>query len=57
MLEKYNDYLTVSDIIEILPISRLTVYKLIKSSELKAFKVGKKNLIPKKELIRFIKNS
>ncbi len=54
MLEEYKDVLTTNDIAKILSTSLQTVRNLIKSKQIKAFKVGRGYRITKKDLISYI---
>ena len=42
MLYKYSDILTASDVMEILSISKNTLYKMIRSHQLPAFRLGER---------------
>lgn len=50
-------YLTVSDVMKILRISRTTAYGYIKSRRLKSFKVGRLVRIKAEDLERFIESA
>ena len=45
---KNTEFLTTSELAKILGISRIAVYKKIKTGRIKAIKIGKNNVIPKK---------
>jgi excisionase family DNA binding protein len=45
---KNNEFLTTSELAKILGISRIAVYKKIKKGQIKAIKIGRNNVIPKK---------
>ena len=51
-----DEILTVNDVAEILYIGKNTVYSLLQSGELKAFRIGKSWRIPRESLNRFIIN-
>lgn len=48
MFENYDDVIGIEDLMEVLDIGRSNAYKLLKSGELKSFKIGKVYKIPKK---------
>ena len=54
MLEKYNDVLTINDIMDILQIGRNSAYKLINSGEIKSLRVGRNIRIPKVFLLDYL---
>lgn len=54
MLEKYNDVLTINDVMEILKIGRNSAYKLINSGEIKSLRIGRKIRIPKVFLLDYL---
>lgn len=54
ILEEYGDILTVEDIMEILHVGRNTAYKLVNMNVIPSFKVGKRYLIPKKNLYVYL---
>lgn len=49
-----NVILTPEDVMERLDIGKNTMYSLLKSGEIKAFKIGRKWKIPSKELNAYI---
>lgn len=51
-----NDILTPEDVMEYLDIGKNSVYDILNSGELKAFKIGRKWKIPRKELDNYINN-
>ena len=51
-----DEILTVNDVAEILYIGKNTVYSLLQSGELKAFRIGKSWRIPREALTQFIIN-
>lgn len=53
MFDEYPDILTVSDIQRALGIGRNTVYKLLKSKQIKSIRIGNKYKIPKRCLIAY----
>lgn len=57
MLEKYNDVLTVSEVAEILHVSKHLIRSLIKNNNLKGFMIGREYRVSKKELINYIDNN
>lgn len=54
MFTEFNDVVTVDDVTKMLHVSRVTVYKLLKSGEIRTLKVGKKYIIPKQSVIDFL---
>ena len=57
MLKNYKDILSVEDLCEILSIGKNTAYRLLKSGEIKAIRIGKVYKIPKECLINYLKKS
>ena len=49
-ITKNNNFYSVSELADLLGISRVAVFKKIKKGQIKAFKVGRNYVIPKKEL-------
>lgn len=55
---KYDDVMTVSDLMEYLAIGKNTAYKLLKEGQIKSFKIGRVYKIPKKAIEDYVnKNS
>ena len=54
MLINYNDVLTIDEVCEVLRLGKNTVYGLIKDGTLPSMKLGKKYLITKDSLIKFL---
>ena len=54
MLEQYNDIMSVPDVAETLCIGRNRVYELLKSGDIKGFRIGKIWKISKKALQEYI---
>ena len=54
MLINYNDVLTIDEVCEVLRLGKNTVYDLIKDGTLPSIKLGKKYLITKDSLIKFL---
>lgn len=54
MLNKYPDVLNVKQLCEVLDIGKNTAYKLLKSREIKALKIGTVYKIPKREVIKYL---
>ena len=57
MLSEYNAVMTIDEVCEVLMIGRNTVYKLLNTGELKAFRVGRVWKIPREAVIAFIRDS
>ena len=53
-LSDYPDLLTVQDVMEVLRVGRIAIYKYIQSGELPARKIAEKYRIPKDSLISFM---
>lgn len=57
MFEEYGDIMTVPEIMEALHIGKNQVYALLKSGEIKAFRMGLRSwTIPKESVVAYIKN-
>lgn len=54
MFTQYDDVVSVEEVMDMLRLGRVTVYGLLKSGKIKALKVGRKYIIPKKSVIEFI---
>lgn len=54
MLKNYKDILSVEDLCEILSIGKNTAYRLLKSGEIKAIRIGKIYKIPQKYVKEYI---
>lgn len=54
MFSKYDDIVSVEDVMEILHLGRVTVYNLLKSGRIHTLRVGKKYVISKKSVIDFL---
>ena len=54
-----GDFLTVAQILKILPIGRSTIYGLVRSGELRSYRVGgtRRILVARADLDAFIKQS
>ena len=55
MQTEYIDIITIDELCELLMIGRTTAYKLLRSGEVKAFKIGKVWKISRVALERYIK--
>lgn len=55
-LSELGDVLSPLEVRTVLGIGENSVYKLLKSGELKSFKIGREHKIPKFCLIEYIKN-
>lgn len=53
---EYPDVLKVEDAQAILGLSRISIYRLIKSQQIQAFQIGRVYKIPKKEMSKFLEN-
>ena len=54
MLEKYKDVLSVSELLEILPLGKNSIYKLLQTGAIRHIWVGSRIIIPKKSVIEFL---
>ena len=50
MFTEYDDVVSVADVANMLHISKVTVYDLLKSGRIFTLRVGKRYIIPKKKL-------
>lgn len=55
MFNEYNDMLTVEDLMEVLAIGKNAAYELLKSGELKCFRLKGRWKIPKEAVIEFVR--
>ena len=55
----YNDYdiLTIDEVLDYLDIGRNSLYKLLNSGELKAFRIGRNWKIPMRSITEYINES
>ena len=51
MEKRKADYITIPQLAQILGISRIAVYKKVKKGKIKAIKIGRNYLIPKKYIL------
>ena len=54
MLDNYRDVLTVEELAEVLRIGRNAAYGLLRSRAVASVRVGRKYLVPKREVIEFL---
>ena len=54
---KNKDYYPISDLVKILGVSRVAVFKKIKRGEIKAIKIGRNFAIPKEEVAAILGNA
>ncbi len=54
MFTNYPDVITIDQLCKMLGIGRAKAYKLLNSNVIKAKRIGKKFLIPKKAVIEFV---
>ncbi len=57
LFESYPDVVTIDDLQTMLHIGRSTAYGLLRDGTIKTIKVGKRYIIPKFNVIKFIKNN
>lgn len=54
MFSEYPDVVTPNDLQSMLKIGRNTVYDLLKNESIKTIRIGKKYIIPKINVIRYL---
>lgn len=54
MFEKYPDVVSIEQVMEMLSIGRNTAYELLNTGRIRAVKLGRKFIIPKKSIIEFL---
>lgn len=54
MFKEYPDVVTIEDVMSMLGIGRNLAYKLVRTGEIRSIKVGRRMIIPKKEIVRFL---
>ena len=54
VFENYSDIVSVDDIMSMLGIGKSSVYGLLKTSQIRHVRVGRKYIIPKQAVIDFI---
>ena len=54
IFSSYPDVVTVSELMKMLHIGRNMAYDLLKSGKIKAFRIGRRYIIPKKYVISYI---
>ena len=57
MLKNYKDIISVEELCEILSIGKNTAYRLLKSREIRAIRIGKVYKIPKESVRRYLKTN
>lgn len=57
ILNDYRDVLSVKDLIEILPVGKNNVYKLLNEHKIKNLRVGNKIMIPKIYLEEYLQSA
>lgn len=53
-LRKYDDVLTIADLIDYLAIGKNTAYTLVREGKIKSFRIGRNYKIPKQAVIDYI---
>lgn len=54
MIQERARFLTVAEVADILRVSSMTVYRLIKAGDMKALRVGKAYRVPEDEVDRYL---
>ena len=57
IFEKYSDIVTIKELAEMLQIKIYRAYQLVQEKRIRRLDIGKPYLIPKSEVIRFVKES
>lgn len=53
-LRKYDDVLTIADLMDYLAVGKNTAYTLIREGKIKSFRIGRNYKIPKQAVIYYI---
>jgi excisionase family DNA binding protein len=53
-LRRFNDVLTVDDLMDFLAIGRSTAYNLLRSGQIKCIKIGRNYKIPKENVLNYV---
>ena len=53
-LRRFNDVLTVDDMMDFLAIGRSTAYRLLRSGQIKCIKIGRNYKITKENILSFV---
>ncbi len=53
-LRKYDDVLTIADLMDYLAIGKNTAYTLVREGKIKSFRIGRNYKIPKQAVIDYI---
>lgn len=53
-LRKYDDILTITDLMDYLAVGKNTAYSLIREGKIKSFRIGRNYKIPKQAVIDYI---
>lgn len=56
VFSKYDDIVTVKEVMQMLRISKNNVYKLLNDKRIRSVRIGKRFIIPKQSVIEFITN-
>ena len=56
-LRKYDDILTVKELMDFLAIGKNTAYELLKSGEIKSFRIRRCYKVPKKSVLEFVRKN
>ena len=51
MFSKYDDIVTIDEIMEMLQIGRVTVYQMLQSGRIRRLRIGKRYIIPKQRIV------
>lgn len=57
MFSEYDDIVSIEDVMGMLHIGKSAVYRLLKSKTIRCVRVGRKYIIPKKSVIKFIEEN
>lgn len=56
MLEQYNDVIRIEDLCKILNIGKNTAYKVLQNGTIPSVRIGRKYVIPKCGVIKYLRN-
>jgi excisionase family DNA binding protein len=50
-------FLTVAEVASIMRVSKMTVYRLVKTGELEAIRVGRSFRVPERDVLRYVRSA